>query len=113
MKETLLPVVRSCAGRTVPIGAYAVDEQGRARFVPVLDVQRLARYAVAGAAVGATATVAVAWSRRGRGPSIGSVRMGPGGWVSLKNARPSALRADRSARPWWARLLRAHRVVAE
>jgi hypothetical protein len=33
--------------------------------------------------------------------------MGPGGWVSVKGARPPA---DPGVRPWWAKLLRAYRV---
>ncbi|WP_216592644.1 hypothetical protein [Verrucosispora sioxanthis] len=34
----------------------------------------------------------------------------PGGWVSFRGVRTPPPRA---ARPWWARLLRAHRLVAE
>jgi hypothetical protein len=36
--------------------------------------------------------------------------MGPGGWVSLRRTGSPPLR-DGSPRPWWAHLLRAHRLV--
>jgi hypothetical protein len=38
--------------------------------------------------------------------------MGPGGWVGLKGAALPPLRPARR-RPWWARLLRARRMVVE
>jgi len=104
----VLPVVERRHGRSRPVGAFAIDTEGAVSFVPVVDVQRLAWYAVAGLA-GAALTLAAA---RRRGPSIGSVRMGPGGWVSLKAAAPRRLLPQRR-RPWWARLLRAHRLIVE
>ncbi|MFB9413698.1 hypothetical protein [Dactylosporangium matsuzakiense] len=110
---TLLPAVRIGRGRSAPVGLYVVDERGRARFVPAADVHRLAGYALAAVTVAAAAGVATAWSRRGRGPSIGTVHMGPGGWVSLKRSAAPPLRAPRGSRPWWARLLRARRLVAQ
>jgi hypothetical protein len=83
------------------IGTYA---QGPTRtvFVPAVDVTAVAMAALATAAV-----IAVAVSTRHR-PSIGTVTMGHGGWVSLRNSTAPALRAAPPAgRPWWARLLRA------
>ncbi|MFB9545823.1 hypothetical protein [Micromonospora sagamiensis] len=50
-------------------------------------------------------------SRR-RPPAIGAVTMGPGGRVSLRGTRAPALRPARP-RPWWARVLRAHRLVVD
>jgi hypothetical protein len=50
----------------------------------------------------------VAAARRRR--AIGAVTMGPGGWVSVKRSACPPLR-DGSPRPWWARLLGAHRLV--
>ncbi|MEV6492718.1 hypothetical protein AB0M20_29475, partial [Actinoplanes sp. NPDC051633] len=57
----------------------------------------------------AAASVAVAVRRR---PAIGTVTMGPGGWVSLKRTGSPPLR-DGARRPWWAHALRAHRLVVE
>ncbi|WP_327004379.1 hypothetical protein OHA72_56645 [Dactylosporangium sp. NBC_01737] len=109
----LAPVAEHHADRSRPVGAFAIHTDGTVSFVPVTDPQRLAWCAVAGLA--AAAAIAVAGAvRRGRGPSIGAVHMGPGGWVSLKGATPSRLLpARRPRRPWWARLLRAHRLVVE
>ncbi|WP_097321499.1 hypothetical protein [Paractinoplanes atraurantiacus] len=64
--------------------------------------------ALAAATAVAVAGVAIAVAARRR-PAIGSVTMGPGGWVSLKRAAQPPLREKR---PWWAHLLRAHRLVA-
>lgn len=106
----LVPVARHCADRSRPLGAFAVHADGTVSFVPVVDLQRLAWCAVAGLAAAVAVTAAV--TARGRGPSVGTVHMGPGGWVSLKGAAPGRLLdAERPGRPWWARLLRAHRLV--
>ena len=93
-----------------PVGAWVVGP-GTATFRPVIDVTRLAgaALAVAGAVTIATVTVVVATRRR---PAIGAVTMGPGGWVSVKRSAVPPLRSAAS-RPWWARALRAHRLVAE
>ena len=63
--------------------------------------------AYAGVAVGALAVVGatvVGWRWAGRPPSVRTVTMGPGGWVSFKGTTAPPLR---SRRPWWAVLLRA------
>lgn len=108
----LVLVARQCADRSRPLGAFAVRADGTVSFVPVVDPQRLAWCAVAGLA--AAAVVAAGTAARGRGPSIGAVHMGPGGWVSLRGATPARLvPGRRPSRPWWARLLRAHRLVVQ
>jgi hypothetical protein len=72
---------------------------------PPLPPDRAGALAVAAlAVVGATA---VGWRWAGRPARIGPITMGPGGWVSVKGARPPA---DPGNRPWWARLLRAYRL---
>jgi hypothetical protein len=102
------PTVCLVHHRGRPVGAYVVDA-GSVRFVPVVDLNRLVLGGLGCAAATAVA-LAVAVGRRRVG--IGSVTMGPGGWISLKNATAAGLRPAR-ARPWWARLLRAHRLVVE
>src|SRR4051812_36128240 len=90
-----------------PIGAYVVNEPP-AVSRPAVAVPRLGLAALATVAVSAVAiSAAVAVRRR---PAIGSVSMGPGGWVSLKRTTAPPLRDD-PGRPWWAHLLRAHRLV--
>ena len=92
-----------------PVGAYFVDEHS-AVYRPAVDVTRLGLAALATVAVSAVAvSAAVAVRRR---PAIGSVSMGPGGWVSLKRTAGPPLRDD-ARRPWWAHLLRAHRLVVQ
>jgi hypothetical protein len=101
----LVPVTH--AGR--PIGAFVLS-QGRVRYRRVVDPDQLVA-AAAGAFAVAVLTAAVAVTARRRPPAIGAVTMGPGGWVSLRGVRPPTLRpADR---PWWARVLRARRLVVE
>jgi hypothetical protein len=94
-----------------PIGAFVVTTD-RVRFVPSVDVERLA---IAGAAAAVTATAVVAFARAVRGrPAVGPVHMGPGGWISVKGVRGAVPRLDAEpgpGRPWWAHLLRAHRLV--
>ncbi|MEU8820538.1 hypothetical protein [Actinoplanes sp. NPDC048796] len=102
MTTTVTPVRRGDR----EIGAY-VD----GRFIPAVDATTVALAALATAAV-ATASVSVGLALRRR-PAIGTVTMGPGGWVSLKHSARPALRAGGTARPWWARLLRAHRLTEE
>ena len=109
--QLVLPVDRVCGDRVRPVGVFVVDGDG-VRFRPVVDQHRLAGYALAATAV-VSAAVAVVGALR-RGPAIGAVTMGPGGWVSLRNSVAPALRAERRpavTRPRWARLLHADRLV--
>ncbi|MEU8239014.1 hypothetical protein AB0C07_12260 [Actinoplanes missouriensis] len=102
MTSTVTPVL--CGDRE--IGAY-ID----GRFVPAVDTTTVALAAlVTAAVVAASVSAGLALRRR---PAIGTVTMGPGGWLSLKHSGRPALRAGGPARPWWARLLRAHRLVEE
>lgn len=93
-----------------PVGAWIVGP-GTAVFRPVVDVTRLAGTALiaVGAVSIATATIATAARRR---PAVGAITMGPGGWASVKRAAVPPLRSS-TARPWWARLLRARRLVVD
>lgn len=101
----LVPVTH----RGRPIGAFVLD-RGRVRYRRVIDPDQFVAAAAGAFAVAAlTATVAVVARRRP--PAINSVRMGPGGWVSLRGAPAPALTPAR--RPWWTRLLRARRLVVE
>lgn len=103
--ETVVVPVGPTGGR--PVAVVIADRDG-VRYRPVVDVERLAWCAVTASALAAAAVVAAG---RGR-PAIRSVQMGPGGWVSLKGAPLPPLR-PRTRRPWWARLLRARRLVVE
>ena len=91
------------------VGAWLVGTES-ATYRPVVDVTRLAGAALATAGAVLIATAAVAATRRR--PVIGSVTMGPGGWVSVKRTAGPPLR-DGSPRPWWARLLGARRLVVK
>ncbi len=92
-----------------PIGAYLVDEHS-AVYRPAVDVTRLGLAALATVAVSAVAvSAAVAVRRR---PAIGTVSMGPGGWISLKRTTGPPPR-DGTNRPCWAHLLRVHRLVVQ
>ena len=97
-----------------PIGAFAVGPQG-VRYHPVVDV-RVVTFVVAGVAT-AVAAASAAVALRRRGPVIGSVAMGPGGWVSVKGVAVPPLwpagRQQHGRRPWWARLLGARRLVVQ
>ncbi|MEU8087905.1 hypothetical protein AB0B57_30370 [Micromonospora sp. NPDC049101] len=102
MTTTVTPVRRGDR----EIGAY-ID----GRFVPAVDATTIAVAALATATV-ATAAVAAGLALRRR-PAIGTVTMGPGGWISLKRTGRPPLRAASTNRPWWAHLLRAHRLVEQ
>ncbi|MGX4655279.1 hypothetical protein ACWCHM_16435 [Micromonospora sp. SCSIO 07396] len=102
----LVPVTRD--GRAV--GAFVLTD-GRVRYRALPDPDRVLA-AAAGAAAVALLTAGVAVVARRRPPAIGTVTMGPGGWVSLRGARVPALRPA-TPRPWWARLLRAQRLVVQ
>ncbi|MEV4543773.1 hypothetical protein [Micromonospora echinaurantiaca] len=103
----LVPVTHQ--GR--PVGAFVLSG-GRVRYRPVLDPDRLLTAGAGVIAAGLLAAGVVAVGRR-RPPAIGAVTMGPGGWVSLKGLSAPGPRAARPPRPWWARLLRAHRLVVQ
>ncbi|GAA2607589.1 hypothetical protein [Paractinoplanes durhamensis] len=92
-----------------PVGAWIAGPE-TATFRPVVDVTRLTGTVLATAAAVAIAGTAIVAATRRR-PAIGAVTMGPGGWVSVKNAVCPPLGPD-SARPWWARLIGAHRLTA-
>jgi hypothetical protein len=97
------------AGRR-EIGVYTVGSN-RITFVPAVDVTAIVLAAMATTFLTATA-VAIAVAVR-RQPSVGTVTMGPGGWVSVKRASCPPLRSAASPRPWWAHALRAHRLVVQ
>lgn len=93
------------------VGAY-VASRDSVRFEPATDVTPIALTALGVAAVIAIAMAVAAVARRP--PAIGSVTMGPGGWVSLKGTALPPLRGDAVApRPWWARALGAHRLLVQ
>ncbi|PGH45438.1 hypothetical protein GA0070622_4399 [Micromonospora sediminicola] len=96
----LVPV--TCSGR--PVGAFVLVD-GRVRYRRVVDPDQLVAAATGAFAVAALTAAVALWSRR-RPPAVGTVTMGPGGWLSLRGASIPRPRPD--DRPWWARLLRAH-----
>ncbi|SCG65657.1 hypothetical protein [Micromonospora halophytica] len=102
----LVPVTRD--GRAV--GAFVLAG-GRVRYRSVPDPDQVLAAAAGAVAVALLATAVAVVGRR-RPPAIGAVTMGPGGWVSLRGTRAPALRPA-TPRPWWARVLRARRLVAE
>ncbi|MEV4703090.1 hypothetical protein [Actinoplanes sp. NPDC049316] len=91
------------------IGAYVTGPDG-IRYRPVIDVTVLGVAALATVALTATALGAAVALRRH--PTIGSVSMGHGGWVSLRTTAAPPLRSA-TPRPWWARALKANRLVAQ
>ncbi|MDI5943877.1 hypothetical protein QLR68_38275, partial [Micromonospora sp. DH15] len=102
----VVPVARD--GR--PVGAFVLAG-GRVRYRALVDPDQVLAAAAGALAVGlVTAAVAVVAGRR-RPPAIGTVRMGPGGGGSLRGVRAPALRST-APRPWWAHVLRAHRLPA-
>ena len=92
------------------VGAWLVGPE-KTVFRPVVDLTRLAGAALVATGVIVIGTVAVAGATRRR-PAIGSVTMGPGGWLSVRRAAIPTPRPGRP-RPWWAHLLRARRLVVE
>jgi hypothetical protein len=103
-RRDLIPVRRG----EREIGVFAVGPD-RITFVPAVDVTAVVLASMTVASVTAVA-FALGIARR-RPPAIGTVTMGPGGWLSLKRAAAPPLRAAAEPRPWWAHLLRAHRLV--
>jgi hypothetical protein len=93
-----------------PVGAWIVGPR-TAVYRPVVDVTRLAGFALAAVGVTTAAVAVVAAANRQR-PEIGAVTMGPGGWVSIKRTGLPPLRSG-APRPWWARVLRARRLVPQ
>ncbi|MEV4466642.1 hypothetical protein AB0J51_23830 [Micromonospora echinofusca] len=100
----LVPVTH----RGRPVGAFVLHD-GRVRYRPVFDPDRLLGATVGVLAVGLAAAAVAARGRR-RPPAIGALTMGPGGWVSLRGLPAPT---PRTPRPWWARVLRARRLVIE
>lgn len=97
------------------IGIYVVED-GRVRWVPALDVDRLARHALGVAALAVVAAGAVAGLRGRPGPAVRNIRMGPGGWVSFKRSVGPMLRSSpdpAQPRPIWARVLGVRRLMVE
>ncbi|MEV6305602.1 hypothetical protein AB0M02_39730 [Actinoplanes sp. NPDC051861] len=90
------------------IGAYVTAPDG-VTFVPAVDVTVIVVAALTAAtAIAAVVSAGTAVRRR---PTIGTVTMGPGGWLSLRNSAAPALRpTSTTRRPWWAHALQAHRV---
>jgi hypothetical protein len=95
----VVPVQR---GRGRTIGVVVTDGEGT-RWQRTVDVEGLARLGV----VAATA-VGVAAAVRRPSARVDRLSTGPGGWVSFRGF--PAPKAERR-RPWWAVLLRAHRVT--
>ncbi|HET6531947.1 MAG TPA: hypothetical protein VFH03_15260 [Actinoplanes sp.] len=89
-----------------PIGVYLVGED-TAVYRPAVDVTKLGLAALATVAVSTVAVAAAVVLRRR--PAVGTLTMGPGGWVSFKRTAAPPVRD--AARPWWARVLRAHELV--
>jgi hypothetical protein len=109
--ETVVVPVGRADGCGRPVAVVIADRDG-ARLRPVVDLERLAWCAVTATALAAAAAAVVAGRVTRRRPAIGSVSMGPGGWVSLKGVALPPLRPA-GHRPWWARLLGAHRLVVK
>jgi hypothetical protein len=94
----VVPVRRR--GRT--IGVLVADAHGT-RWQPTIDLEGIARLALVGAAA-----VGVSVAIRRPSARVDRLSMGPGGWVSFRGF--PAPKAERR-RPWWAALLRGHRVT--
>jgi hypothetical protein len=100
-----IPILRGSPGRTVGV---LVDDGDGLRWQPTPDVEALVRLGIVAAAVVAL-PVGVTWGLRRPVARVDRLAMGPGGWVSFKGFAVPKGRQER--RPWWARLLRAHRVT--
>ncbi|MDG4798414.1 hypothetical protein [Micromonospora sp. WMMD1082] len=100
----LVPVTRD--GR--PVGVFVATGSG-VRYRPLPDPDRLL-VATAGVLAVGLLSAGVAVLARRRPPAVGALTMGPGGWVSFRGVRAPAPRA---ARPRWARLLGARRLLVQ
>ncbi len=88
-----------------PVGVLLAGEDVRWEQLPRPAGAVMGRAVVAMAAVAGLTAVGLRWANR---PArSGPITMGPGGWVSVKGAKPAA---DPGDRPWWARLLRSYRL---
>jgi hypothetical protein len=103
--QTVTPVLRHRTGRTV--GVIVEDGEG-AHWQPTPDVEGLVRLGIVAAAAVAL-PVGLATAIRRPAARVDRLSMGPGGWVSFKGFAVPRGRPQR--RPWWAHLLRAHRVT--
>lgn len=89
-------------GRGRTIGVLITDGEGT-RWQRTVDLEGLARFAIAAAIV-----VGVAAAARRPSARVERLSMGPGGWVSF---RGFAAPKGKGRRPWWAVLLGARRVT--
>jgi hypothetical protein len=105
VRPAVLPILRGRAGRTV--GVVVEDREGT-RWQPTPDVEGLVRLGIA-AAVAVALPIGVAAAVRRPTARVDRLSMGPGGWVSFKGFAAPTGRGER--RPWWARLLCAHRAT--
>jgi hypothetical protein len=105
MRPTVLPILRGRSGRTVGV---VVEDRDGIRWQPTPDIEGLVRLGIA-AAVAMALPVGVAAAVRRPSARVDRLSMGPGGWVSFKGF--AAPKGRRERRPWWAGLLRAHRVT--
>ena len=117
VRGSVVPLVRAGRHGPEPVGAYVLTSRG-VRYRPAVDGRQATGLAALACATAAAVALGAVSSRRTR---VGPVTMGPGGWVSVRAAQPTwpSLRAARprsgrgAARPWWAHLLRARRLVVE
>ena len=102
--RTVLPpaVVPVQRGRGRTIGVLVADGEGT-RWQRTVDVEGLARLGIV-----AAAAVGLATAVRRPSARVDRLSMGPGGWVSFRGF--PVPKAERR-RPWWAVLLRAHRIT--
>jgi hypothetical protein len=104
IRRTVTPVLRGRSGRTVGV---VVEDRDGARWQPTPDIEGLVRLGIVAVAAVALPVGLAAAARRPTA-RVDRLSMGPGGWVSFKGFAVPRGRPER--RPWWARLLRAHRV---
>jgi hypothetical protein len=105
VRRTVTPVLRGRTRRTVGL---IVEDGEAARWQPTPDVEGLVRLGIVAAAAVALPVGLTAALRR-PAARVDRVSMGPGGWVSFKGFGVPRGRLQR--RPWWAHLLRAHRLT--
>lgn len=104
-RPAVLPVLRGRSGRTVGV---VVEDRNGIRWQPTPDVEGLVRFGIA-AGFAVALPIGVAAAVRRPAARVDRLSMGPGGWVSFKGF--AAPKGPRERRPWWASLLRAHRVT--